>query len=170
MPFSVGDKVVHPSLGAGEVVALEDREFVQGFVQYYVISMTGSGSILYVPVSKVDELGIRPIMSQGKLGHVLETLRSDPHPLPESRQELQQQAEDKIRTGSPIPIAEAVRDLSWRKRHASLSKRESDLLAKGRELLTREVALVSDAEVTEAKEAIEDALNTSLERDQDESV
>ena len=37
MQFKVGDKVMHPRLGAGRVVGVEHKEWVEGYEEYYVV-------------------------------------------------------------------------------------------------------------------------------------
>ena len=41
MGFSVGDKVMHPKFGAGQITGEEHRELVDGFKHYYVIKVVG---------------------------------------------------------------------------------------------------------------------------------
>ena len=50
--FDIGETVVHPQYGVGDIVKLEDREFERGEIQrYYEISIPG-GSTVWVPVDK----------------------------------------------------------------------------------------------------------------------
>jgi CarD family transcriptional regulator len=158
MPFSVGDKIVHPGIGAGQIVGTKRQEFVEGFERYYVIELPGRESIVYIPVAKMDELGVRPVISETEAARVLETLSANAQALPRDYKERQGHVEDKLGSGSPIQIAEVVRDLAWRKHVAHLTKRDTDLLQRGRTLLAAELALVTDASVDHIDEVIDDAL------------
>jgi RNA polymerase-interacting CarD/CdnL/TRCF family regulator len=89
MGFSVGDKVMHPKFGAGQITGEKHRELVDGFKHYYVINVVGTKATAYVPIRKMDELGVRLVMSSGKLTQVLGTLRSVPSTLSNDYKERQ---------------------------------------------------------------------------------
>lgn len=169
MQFSVGDKVMHPTFGAGEITGEENRELVQGFNHYFVIKVFASGATAYIPIHKMDELGVRPVMSRNKLAQVLQTLRGVPLQLSKDFKERQARIQEKIQTGRPVPIAEAVRDLSCRRRHKKLTQKDEQLLNRGRELLEAEMMLVADLQVFDAQEAVNAALEVALEKAFDES-
>lgn len=51
MKFNIGDRVVHPQHGVGEVAKLEDREFGSSVTQrYYEVPIPSVGSTLWVPL------------------------------------------------------------------------------------------------------------------------
>jgi CarD family transcriptional regulator len=156
--FSVGDKVVHPKHGFGRIFGLEQLDVVEGFNRYYVIEIPDQGLTVHVPVRNVDALGVRPIMSRFKLGQVLDVLRDSPQPLPEDYRERQAWARERLETGDPLRIAGIVRDLIWYERRAHLTEADSALLARGREFLASEIALVTETQIAEANELINDAL------------
>lgn len=162
MQFEVGDKVVHPHRGPGRIVDIAQREFLEESKRYYVIETLDYGTTLHVPVRSVDELGVRLAMPPANVSRVLDTLRSWPHRLPQDYKERQEGIWEKIRTARPIPIAEAVRDLAWHRHSAHLTKKDEDLLRRGQDFLTAEVALVSDTKVSEAGERIQSALDAAM--------
>ena len=158
MKFSVGDKVVHPRCGFGRVTGLERLDLVDGFERYYVIEIPDAALTVRVPVRKVTELGVRPVMSQAKLARVLATLRGKPRSLSEDYKERQARIRERLEAGGPLRIAEIVRDLTWHERREHLTKADSDLLARGRQFLSTEIALVTDTDVADAKHTIDAAL------------
>lgn len=162
MQFSVGDKVVHPHRGPGLIVEMERKEFIDEARRYYVIDIAPFGLILHVPVRKASELGLRLAMSRTQIARMLDILRGMPGHLPEDHKARQEEIWEKMRTAHPTPVAEAVRDLAWRRHSAHLTKRDSELLKHGQEFLAAEVALVSDTQVSEAQEQIESALADSM--------
>lgn len=162
MQFSIGDKIVHPHRGPGRIVDVERRDFMEGVKRYYVIEIPAYGMTVHVPVRKASELGVRPAMSRAKVARVLDTLRSEPRRLSKDYKERQEVVWEKIRTGRPIATAEAVRDLTWRSRHANLTKKDSELLKRGQDFLAAEMALVADTDVSEANKNIESALDIAM--------
>jgi CarD family transcriptional regulator len=162
MAFSVGDKVVHPGIGAGRITGTKHQELVAGFEHYYVIDIPSRSSTIYVPIRTAAELGMRPAMSQGKIARVLHTLTSKPHPLPENYNERQEELEEKLRTDRPIMTAEVVRDLAWHERATPLNSKDKELLARGRSLLAGEIALVTEANVDDVNELIGERLAAGM--------
>lgn len=158
MQFSVGDKVVHPGLGAGQITGVRRQELVKGFENYYVIEIPSRELTVNVPMRKMDELGVRLVMSQTKLAFVLDTLRSAPYQLPKNFKTRQEQIQQKLRTGLPVQVAEAVRDLTWHQQVAHSTKKDSDLLARARQFLAGEMALLAGDEVDNAEKTIDAAL------------
>jgi CarD family transcriptional regulator len=117
---------------------------------------------VHVPVRKAVELGMRPAMPQAKIAGVLDTLRSKPNRLSQDYKERQENLWEKIKTCRPIPTAEAVRDLTWRKQRAHLTKKDSELLQRGQDFLAAEMALVLDTDVSEANGRIASALDAGM--------
>ena len=158
MDFSVGDKVLYASRGAGTIIGVEHQELVDGFENYYVIELRSQRLTLRIPVRMMGELGVRRVMRRDELPIVWEMLSATPQSLPDDFKERQEQIKQKLRTGRPLDIVEAVRDLSWRELQAYLTKADSRLLAQSRELLVDEVALVLDKESVEAEQMLDEAL------------
>ena len=164
MKFSVGDKVVHPHHGPGRIAGVERREFLDGSKRYYVIEIPGQALTVYLPVRKVDEVGVRPAMPRSRLPEVLRTLRGRPRRLPENYQERQEQIWEKLRTGQVMQLARVVRDLTWHRERAHLTQKDSAYLKQGRELLAAEMALVSGDDVSEANALIESTVTSAVAR------
>jgi CarD family transcriptional regulator len=162
MEFTVGDKVMHPNFGAGKITGETHRELVQGFEHYFVIEVIRTRATAYVPIRKMDELGVRSVMSRDKMVQVLETLRGEPSVLENDYKPRQANIEEKLETRRPIPIAEAIRDLSWHEKEHRLTKRDGDLLAKGVELLATEMALMAEAEIADAQQMIDAVLKAVM--------
>jgi len=163
MGFSVGDKVMHPNFGAGIITGESHRELVAGFEHYFVIQVMHTRATAYIPVRKMNELGVRWVMGSDKLAQVFETLRGRPRELVKDYKQRQARIEEQLDTRQPIPIAEAIRDLRWRKEEKHLTKRDADLLAKGVDLLASEMALATDAEKTDAQLTIDATIQAAME-------
>lgn len=158
MQFTVGDKVVHPHHGPGRITAIERKQFLGEAKRYYVIEIPTQDLTVYVPRRQVDNIGIRPAMSQARLARVMATLRSRPATLPEDYKERQEKVWEKLKTSQPIPVAEVVRDLAWRERHAHLTKKDAEYLQRAQEFLAAEMALLSGSEISEASKTIDSML------------
>ena len=57
--FNVGDKVIHPSYGAGTILEINEKQVGEQQCTYYIIDLLTQAGTLMVPVSRADELGLR---------------------------------------------------------------------------------------------------------------
>jgi CarD family transcriptional regulator len=162
MEFHVGDKIVHPHHGPGRITALERKELMDEAKRYFVIEIPSSGLTVYVPRIKMEQIGVRPAIRQANIEAVFRTLRSRPQPLPSDYKERQEQVWELLRTGEMISIARAVRDLTWHEQRDHLTRKDSDYLRRGRELLAAEMALASDRQVADFNMRIDAALIASV--------
>lgn len=163
MSFSVGDKIVHPQHGPGSIAGIESKDLLDGTKRYYVIEMLGQKLTVHMPVGRGDEGGMRLAMSQTRFPRVLSLLRGKPRSLPEDYHERQDQIDAQIRTGRASQLAKVVRDLTWRREQAHLTKKDSDYLKQGRDLLAAEMALASGGAVADASKLIEATVVAAVE-------
>jgi CarD family transcriptional regulator len=168
MEFAVGDKVVHPHHGPGQIIGMEHKEFMHGMENYYVIEIPTQGLTLHIPKHRMEEIGVRPAMLQTEFRSVLDILRSRPEPLPQDHKERQEQILEKLKTGLPSELAEAVRDLAWYEKMSHLTKRDTDYMDRGRKLLAAEVALVTDKEIADVNKTIESTLDEALAEEENQ--
>jgi CarD family transcriptional regulator len=162
MQFSVGDKVVHPHHGPGRIASIESRDLLAGPKCYYAIEIPGQGLTVHLPVAGADEVGVRMAMSQSRLLRLLSMLRGRPRLLPEDYRERQEQIWAQLKTGRVMQLARVVRDLTWHRKIAHLTKTDSDYLRQGRDLLAAEMALVSGDAVSDASKLIETTMKAAM--------
>src|SRR5512142_223492 len=109
--FEVGEKVVHPQHGVGQIVKLEDREFESGDIRrYYEIEIPG-GSTVWVPVD-LPNSGLRSLARKSELVHCREILTSHPRPLTEDGRVRQIDLVARLKQGTIAAQCEVVRDVS----------------------------------------------------------
>ena len=161
LQYEIGQNVIHPNHGPGEIVDVIEMDLVAGFTNYYVIEFARQLT-LHIPVRKTDELGLRKTMSKANVADVFATLRDTPHALPDDYKARHQQIEALLHSGHPVKIAQAVRELAWREKDAGLSKIDGDLFTKGKGMLATEIALVTHSDLLEAQENINQALTQAI--------
>jgi CarD family transcriptional regulator len=162
MRYSVGDKVVHPHHGPGWIAGIEHRELLDGTKRYYVIEVPGQRLTVHMPVGKAGEGGMRLAMSQSRFPRVLSMLRSRPHLLPMDYKERQEQIWAQLKTGRVMQLARVVRDLTWHRERAHLTKTDSDCLKQGCDLLAAEMALASGDAVSDASKLIQSTMTAAM--------
>ncbi|MBN1659635.1 MAG: hypothetical protein JXA93_14610 [Anaerolineae bacterium] len=163
MQFTIGDKVVHRLHGPGRVADIERREILDGTKRYYVIDIPSQGLTLHIPLDRPGDTSMRPAMSRASLARALSVLSGKPHQLPEDYRARQDRISAQLKTGRVIHLVRAVRDLTWHRHRAHLTKTDSDYLKQGRNLLAAEMALVSGDDVSEASRLIEEAMTVAIQ-------
>jgi CarD family transcriptional regulator len=162
MQFSVGDKVVHPHHGPGEITEVKRREFLDGKKLYYEIQIPTRDLSVYLPLATMKEIGVRPAISRARLPRVLTRLGSQPRRLPPDYRERQEEVWERLRTGRVMQLAGVVRDLTWQEKRDHLTKRDMAYLAQGKSRLAAEMALASGEEISDMERAIEETLAAAL--------
>lgn len=145
--YQVGDKVVYPVHGAGEIVAIESREVGGKLRDYYILNLPESGLKVSVPMSEAKRLGIRRLISGKDTERVLQILCGEAAGVsvfPEKWNHRSRLLLDKIKTGDACELAEVVHDLAERQR--SLASGEKRLFEQARDILLSELKLVGSAE------------------------
>jgi CarD family transcriptional regulator len=163
--FDVGDTVVHPGYGAGVVTEIKKLGLLTDEAKrYYAIELLSQpGTTIMVPVRDTDKVGLREPISHAQLSRVWRILRKAPGELPSDHNKRYALIKEKLHGGDVVEIAEAMRDLAWRreeKRH--LTTRGKRLFDRGMAFLASEVAGVQGTDLESAHAEISDRLATSV--------
>ena len=156
--FKIGETVVYPKHGVGEISRIENMEVSNIKTRFYVVKMEQSKLIIRVPLDKKDEVGLRKISSKKTIDEVYSTLKLKPKIRRIMWSRRAQEYETKIFSGEPIKIAEVVRDLFRKSSQAEQSYSERQMFQVAIERLAREVAAVEKTDYFQSTEKIEQIL------------
>ncbi len=155
--FEIGDKVVHPQHGVGQVVKLEDREFERGDSRrYYEIHIPG-GSTVWVPVD-LPNSGLRRLARKSELTRCREILTAHPSPLTEDGRVRQSDLVARLKQGTIAAQCEVVRDVSAFVAHRPSYGTITAFLEAMLRVLCQEWALVEGITVSEAMSEVSSLL------------
>lgn len=158
--FEIGDKVVHPQHGVGQIVKLEEREFERGDTRrYYEIQIPG-GSTVWVPVDLSDS-GLRRLASKAELAHCRKILQARPLPLTEDGRVRQATLVAHLKQGTMVAQCEVVRDLSAFVAHKPSYGTITSFLEAMLRVLCQEWAIVEEVTVSQAMSEISSLLEES---------
>jgi RNA polymerase-interacting CarD/CdnL/TRCF family regulator len=159
MEIKVGDRVVHPKYGVGNVVGLQEREFEPGLLRlYYEISMRGT--TLWVSL-EMPTFGLRKLTGRGEIARCRKILASHPSVLIEDPRQRQAEMADRLKLGSISAHCEVVRDLHAYFGDKPSTGRVGDFLQVARDVLCQEWAMVEGVTHLEAVEEINALLQIS---------
>ena len=156
--FKIGEIVVYPKHGVGEIVKIESMEVSGIKAKFYVVKMEQSKLTIRVPIDKQEEVGLRKISPKKIIEQVLDVLKLKPKIRRIMWSRRAQEYDSKIFSGDPIKIAEVVRDLFRKNSQAEQSYSERQMFHIAIERLAREVAAVEKTDYFQSTEKIEHIL------------
>lgn len=109
--FNVGDKVVYPAHGVGEITGCETQVVVGTEISMYVIEFEQEKMTLRVPTNRVEASGLRPLNSESTVVGAIDILKGRARAGRGMWSRRAQEYEAKIHSGDITAIAEVVRDL-----------------------------------------------------------
>ena len=157
--FNIGDTLVYPKHGVGEVIAIESMEIASIKTKFYVVKMEQSKLTIRVPLDKKEQVGLRKISSKKVIDEIFNVLKLKPKIRRIMWSRRAQEYETKIFSGDPIKISEVVRDLFRKNSQPEQSYSERQMFQVALERLAREVAAVQKTDYFQATEKIENILN-----------
>ncbi len=109
--FNVGDLVVYPAHGVGEIIG-EENQLIGGMeIKVYIISLIREKMILRVPVRRAKAVGLRPLSSVDTFREVFDIFQAKARTSKGMWSKRAQEYETKINSGNIASLAEVVRDL-----------------------------------------------------------
>ena len=156
--FKIGETVVYPKHGVGEIQKIESMEIESIKTRFYVVKMEQAKLTIRVPLDKQEEVGLRKISSKKIIEQVYDVLKLRPKIRRIMWSRRAQEYDAKIFSGDPIKIAEVVRDLFRKNSQAEQSYSERQMFQVAIERLAREVAAVEKTDYFQSTEKIETIL------------
>ena len=156
--FKVGDMVVYPKHGVGEVKLISTMEIHKMKTKFYTIQMEQGKLLIRVPLEKQNEVGLRKISSKKKIEEIYDTLKQKPKIRKIMWSRRAQEFDAKIHSGDPIKIGEVIRDLFRKNNQPEQSYSERQMYQIALERLAREVAAKEKTDYFTATEKIENIL------------
>ncbi len=142
--MEIGNRIVYPMHGAGEVTEIEETE-VGGVTQSYYIMQLPMGSLkLMLPVDKVDEIGLREIIDATQLGSVEKVLGGESDDAVGSWNKRYHATLDRLKSGDILEVAAVARNLSRQNVKRKISSGEARLMELSRQILISELIYVLD--------------------------
>ncbi len=173
MILNRGNKVVYPNQGPCRIGALVQKVFAGRPTSFYSLTvMDDSGNVLFVPVDKVDTLGIRRLMERSEIPRLLSRLKREAETkiLPTTAVNWKQRAIDNsklLASGLPFDLAKIIGSLTELNETKALSPRDRQMLDKARKNLICEIAEVMVETKSAAEERVDNALKITKRRMRD---
>jgi len=156
--FKIGEVVVYPKHGVGEIIKIESMEVAGIKTKFYVVKMEQAKLTIRIPLEKKDSVGLRKISSKKIINEIFNVLKLKPKIRRIMWSRRAQEYDSKIYSGDPIKIAEVIRDLFRKNSQPEQSYSERQMFQIALERLAREVAAVEKTDYFQETEKIENTL------------
>lgn len=151
----VGGFVVYPKQGVAEIEGVEARNIGDQSISFFRIRLLETDHHIWVPIDRVDRVGIRPIASRRVANDALDVFGEPP---PSHRGvswiRRHRRYEQALASGDLQEAAVVFRDMQLMKMNAPLSFGQLRLLEQARRLVVYEVAMALDRDPDVVEERI----------------
>ena len=158
MVLNVGKRVVYPCQGPCLISSIEQKTINDKPMMFYQLLVLGDGGgMLFVPVDKIQAVGIRPLLKKADIIKLLDQLKKPS----QSAEDYRQRARDNSKlfaSGCAFDLAEIVESLTELSETKSLSLGERKTLERAKMLLVCEISEVMGQTKKEAEQQIDEAL------------
>lgn len=145
--FKVGDNVVCPSYGVGEVTAIEKKAIGGKVMPFYIIQICNSNLKFMIPADGASTAGVRDLVDSKEVKEIYSILKEAGPPGDKDRKRWTKRCRrymDMLRSGSAHQVAEVLRDLLSLSNEKELSFAERNILESARNMLVKELAIASE--------------------------
>jgi len=137
-----GSKIVYPSQGPCLIGAIVEKTIAERPLSFYqLLVLSDGGGELFIPVEKVDMVGIRLLLNRSEIPKLMVRL-SQPGAIADNYRARSLYISDLFASGSAFDLAEIVGSLTELHTSKALSFREHKVLERAKALLVCEVAEV----------------------------
>ncbi len=160
--FNVGQMAVYPAHGVGVIESIQEKEVGGQPHSFYIMRLLDNDMIIMIPTNNAKNIGLRKVIDTKSVLDIYEILRTRPTRINTTTWNRRyRDYMDKIKTGSPLRVAEVLRDLTLLKLEKELSFGERKMLDTAKNLLVKELSLVNNMKEEEIEAQLQDILNHS---------
>ncbi|MEO9014219.1 MAG: CarD family transcriptional regulator [Terrimesophilobacter sp.] len=162
MVIEVGETVVYPHHGAATITKMTTRTIKGVDTKYVKLKMHEGDLVVELPISNLEEVGVRDVIGLSDVEAVYDVLRSDTVEEPGNWSRRFKANTEKMGSGDVLRISEVVRDLWRRDKERGVSAGEKAMLAKARRNLISELLLALHLTAEETEVVLDEVLESAL--------
>jgi CarD family transcriptional regulator len=153
--FKIGDKVVYPHHGAGQILDITQQVCDGELKDFLTIQINHNCMTVMVPVDAAERAGVRQVIPESFVQEVLAVLRDDATNMPKNWNRRFKHNREKIKTGDIFELADVVRNLALRDAERGLSTGEKQMFGRVKKILASELMYAKEIPEDEAMSYLE---------------
>lgn len=157
--FSVGDKVIYPNQGIGVIEDIQQENYFGEDFRVYHLRILSNDTLVMVPSSNAEEIGIRKLISLKKVEKVYDFMRNGVVDVSMNWKGRYKEHIGLMKTGSILDMAVVLKSLYYLNLIKPLSFREKKMMERAIKLLVTEISEVSETEMPDIEKLILDSLS-----------
>jgi len=160
--FKVGDTIIHPLHGAGEIVEIVEKTVLGEKQEYYVVRILYNEMKVLVPIKSAKEIGIRTIISYEEANRVLDLLSKNDVKLDLCNSlnynKRIKENQQKLKSGNIYCVVEVIKTLAYRERVKGLSTNEKIMFNNAKQILASELGLAMCLDIKYVEKMLDNLL------------
>lgn len=156
--FEIGDKIVYPLHGAGEIEKIEEKEILGEVKEYYILKMPFGDMKVMIPTQNTTDIGIRNIISKKHAYQVIDFFSTKKVDENTNWNKRYRENMDRLKTGDIEEVADVVNSLMVREKDKGLSTGERKMLNSAKKILYSELILAAGFDMDELEDKIKHKL------------
>ena len=157
--FKVGDKVIYPNQGLGIIEEIQDESYYGESFRIYHLRILNNNTLVLVPFSNAEEIGIRKPVSVGRIRKIFEFMRNGEVDVTMNWKGRYKEHINLMKSGAMHDMILVLKSLYYLNLIKPLSFREKKMMEKVKELIISEISEVSSVSLTEIEQRIMDSLS-----------
>jgi CarD family transcriptional regulator len=159
MEFKVGQDIVYPKYGVGKILEIKAKALPEGRTMGVLIRFPARHMEVWVPEERLRLTKVRKPVNKVQARKIYSILKRRASFRTSSKaKERAQFYKDKVLSGDPVELAEAVRDLARLSIRKSLNVREAEIANAALRTLVRELALATGKDIEVVRGELDDIL------------
>ena len=170
MHFKIGDMVVYPNQGVGEIRDVFSQDIMGRKEKFYKLRILANDSIVMIPITNVENVGLRRLSSEKDLKSLFLTLESNSFEGEQDWKNRYKENVEKMKTGSIVEVGEVLQNLYFLSFAKPLSFREKKMYDRARQLVISEISTVRGESEGDVEQSVDTMLSSAYERHSETEV
>ena len=158
--LKVGDKVIYPNQGLGIVENIQEENYFGQNFQIYHVRILANDTLVLVPSSNAEEIGIRKPISEDSIQDIFDFIRNGGVDVTMNWKGRYKEHVNLMKSGTIQAMALVLKSLYYLQKIKPLSFREKKMMEKAKELVVTEISEVSCSPFEEIEGQVLDMLSS----------
>lgn len=141
--LKIGDKVIYPNQGLGIIENIQEENYFGQNFQLYHVRILANDTLVLVPSSNAEEIGIRKPISEDSIQDIFDFIRNGGVDVTMNWKGRYKEHIDLMKSGTIQDMALVLKSLYYLQLIKPLSFREKKMMERAKELVVSEISEVS---------------------------
>ena len=157
--FKIGDKVIYPNQGLGLIEDIQEESYYGEKFKIYHLRILSNNTLVLVPSSNAEEIGIRKPISVGRVKKIFNFMRNGDVDVTMNWKGRYKEHLNLLKSGSMLDMALVLKSLYYLNLIKPLSFREKKMMERVKELIVSEISEVSSISSSEIEQKVLETLS-----------